>query len=178
MTLLHDLMVADLERGMDIVRGGHEIVPAWRILARDGDFVILTTFDPDKPEQRERAFALVPRFMAWKLATGFVLTAETWLGPERTRSGEEAVLTIGVSHHERMAVIRRIRRTPVLSFGPTEWLPANALDDTYFRLLPAGLSTVTAEEAAMLAAVFAEDGELPARPADGATSTGRRLDLT
>jgi hypothetical protein len=24
-------------------------------------------------------------FMAWKLATGFVLTAETWLGPERTR---------------------------------------------------------------------------------------------
>jgi hypothetical protein len=34
--------------------------------------------------------------MAWKCATGFVLTAETWLGPERTRSGEEAVLTIGV----------------------------------------------------------------------------------
>jgi hypothetical protein len=46
---------------------------------------------------------------AWKCATGFVLTAETWLGPERTRSGEEAVLTIGVSPHERMAVIRRIR---------------------------------------------------------------------
>ena len=35
----------------------------------------------------------MPRFMAWKFATGFVLTAETWLGPERTRSGEEAVLT-------------------------------------------------------------------------------------
>jgi hypothetical protein len=44
---------------------------------------------------------LVPRFIAWKLATGFVLTAETWLGPERTRSGEE---------------------------GPPEWL-ADALDD-------------------------------------------------
>jgi hypothetical protein len=89
---------------------------------------ILTRFDPDKPEQRERAFAFVPRFMAWKLATGFVLTAETRLGPERTRSGEEAVLTIGVSHHEGMAVIRRIRRTPALSFGPAEWLPADALD--------------------------------------------------
>jgi hypothetical protein len=93
------------------------------------------------------------------------LTAETWLGPERTRSGEEAVLTIGVSHHERMAVIRRIRRTPALSFGPPEWLPADALDDAYFRLLPSGQSTVTPEEAAALAAVFAEDGELPARPA-------------
>jgi hypothetical protein len=75
------------------------------------------------------------------------------------------VLTIGVSHHERMAVIRRIRRTPALAFGPAEWLPADALDDTYFRVLPSGQSTVTAEEAAMLAAVFAEDGELPARSA-------------
>jgi hypothetical protein len=127
--------------------------------------MILTKFDPDKPEQRERALALMPRFMAWKLATAFVLTAETWLGPERTRSGEEAVLTIGVSHHERMAVIRRIRRTPALAFGPSEWLPPDALDDTYFRLLPSGQNTVSAEEAAMLAAVFAEDGELPARPA-------------
>src|ERR1700687_915567 len=30
---------------------------------------------------------------------------------------------------------------------------------------PSGQTAVTAEEAAMLAAVFAEDGELPARPA-------------
>jgi hypothetical protein len=77
------------------------------------------------------------------------------------------VLTIGVSHHERMAVIRRIRRTPALAFAPAEWLPADALDDTYFRLLPFGQATVTAEEAAMLRAVFAEDGELPARSASG-----------
>jgi hypothetical protein len=61
--------------------------------------------------------------------------------------------------------IRRIRRTPALSFGPPEWLPADALDDAYFRLLPSGQNTVTPEEAAVLAAVFAEDGELPARPA-------------
>jgi len=31
-----------------------------------------------------------------------------WLGPECTRSGEEAVLAIGVSHHERLGVIWRI----------------------------------------------------------------------
>jgi hypothetical protein len=81
MTLLRDLMLADLERGLEIVRGGHEVMPAWRVLAPEGDFVILTKFDPDKPEQRERAFALVPRFMAWKLATGFVLTARPGLAP-------------------------------------------------------------------------------------------------
>src|ERR1700691_4146672 len=126
MTLLRDFMLADLERGLAIARDGHEVVPAWRILAPDGDFVILTRFDPDKPEQRERAFALLPRFMAWKMATAFVLTAETWLGPERTRSGEEAILAVGVSRQERLAVVQRIRRAPALSFGPAEWLPPDA----------------------------------------------------
>jgi len=161
---LRDLMLADLERGLAIVRDGREIIPAWRILTPDGDFLILTRFDPDQPDQRERMLALVPRFMAWKLATAFVLTAETWLGPQRIRSGEEAVLTIGVSHHERLGVIRRIRRTPSIVFAPAEWLGADTIDEHYFRLLPAGRTAVTAEEAAMLADVFAENGELPAQP--------------
>jgi hypothetical protein len=30
MTLLLDLMLADLERGLAIARDGHEVVPAWR----------------------------------------------------------------------------------------------------------------------------------------------------
>ena len=49
---LRDVMLKDLERGLAIVRDGHEIVPAWRILTPDGDFVILTRFDPDKPDGR------------------------------------------------------------------------------------------------------------------------------
>ena len=39
MTLLRDLMLADLERGLAIARDGHEVVPAWRVLAPDGDFL-------------------------------------------------------------------------------------------------------------------------------------------
>jgi len=139
-------------------------LPSWRILSPEGDFVVVTPFDPDKPDQREQMLALVPRLMAWKLATAFVLTAESWLGPERTHSGEEAVLTIGVSRHERLGVIRRVRKTPGVEFAPPEWLPADALDENYFRLLPYGQSIVTTEEATMLAAVFGEDGEVPARP--------------
>ena len=161
---LRNLMLEDLERGLAIFRAGHEVVPSWRILSPEGDFVIVTRFDPDKPDQREQMLALVPRLMAWKLATAFVLTAESWLGPERTHSGEEAVLTIGVSRHERLGVIRRVRKTPSVGFAPPEWLPADALDENYFRLLPYGQSIVTTEEATMLAAVFGEDGELPARP--------------
>jgi hypothetical protein len=161
---LRELMLADLELAVGRVRDGHEVVPAWRILTPEGDFTILTRFDHDKPEPRARMFELVPRFMAWKLASAFILTAETWLGPERARSGEEAVMAIGVSYHERIGVIRRVQRTPTLAFGPAEWLGADALDKTYFRLLPTGASEVAAEEAAELAAFFGENGEAPARP--------------
>jgi hypothetical protein len=79
-------------------------------------------------------------------------------------AAEEAVMAVGVSRHDRLAVIRRIARKP-LSLGPPEWLSRNALDDSYFRLLPS--SSVMAEEAAMLTAVFGKDGEMPARPLGG-----------
>jgi hypothetical protein len=164
MSLL-DLVHADLVRAIAIVRSGHEAAPAWHILTPDRDFTIVTPFDRDRPHERERAFALVPRFMAWKLATAFVFSCQTWLGIEGTRSGEEVVIAIGVSHRERVGVIRRIRRTPGLLFMPPEWLPRKVIDATYFSLLPASESNVTAEEAEQLKAVFGEDGELPARPA-------------
>jgi hypothetical protein len=161
--LLRELMLEELARCLRIIRDGHEIVPAWRIITPEGHFMILTRFDPDKPDQRERMLALIPRLMAWKMATAFVLTAETWLGPERTRSGEEAVLAIGMSRIERLGVIRRIRRTPGPVFMAPEWLRADAIDEGYYRLLPVEQSTVTTEEASMLAAVFGEDSDLPAR---------------
>jgi hypothetical protein len=123
----------------------------------------LTRFDPDKPEQRERMLTLVPLFMAWKMDMAFVLTTETWLGPERTRSGKEAVLAIGVSRTQRLGVLRRIRRTPGLVFMPPEWLRSDSIDEQYFRLLPSGQSAVTDEEAAMLGRVFGENGQLPAK---------------
>ena len=71
-------------------------------------------------------------------------------------------MAIGVSRIERMGVLRRIRRTPSLVFMPPEWLRPDSIDEQYFRLLPSGQSAVTDEEAAMLAAAFEEDGELPA----------------
>jgi hypothetical protein len=166
MSQLQDLMLADLKRALNMVRAGQEVVPAWRILTPEQDYVILTRFDPDKPEQREHMLELVPRFMALKMATAFVMTAETWLGPERTRSGEEAVLSIGVSYDKRLAVIRRILRKPGIGpmFEPPQWLPADMIDPDYFRLLPAGTSTLSVEEVAELERVFGPDGELTARP--------------
>jgi hypothetical protein len=159
---LRDLMLADLSHVFQVVRGGDEVVPTWHILTPTDDYVIMTRFNPDAPDQRERAFALVPRFMAWKHAMAFTMTGE--LGPERTSSGEEAVLAIGVSRTERLGVIRRIVRKPGGPlFLPPEWLRADQIDEGYFNLLPTGASPVTAEEVDALKILFDEaDGEMPA----------------
>jgi hypothetical protein len=47
MMLLRDLMLADLERGLAIARDGHEVVPAWRILAPEGDLMPRTWAEPE-----------------------------------------------------------------------------------------------------------------------------------
>jgi len=59
-----------LARRLRVVRDSHELVPARCIITPEGHFMILTRFNPDKPDQREQMLALVPRFMAWELATG------------------------------------------------------------------------------------------------------------
>jgi hypothetical protein len=51
-TLLQDLMLAEFA-GLAIARDGHEVVPTWRVLAPDGDFLIL-----DKVRSRQARAAL------------------------------------------------------------------------------------------------------------------------
>lgn len=159
---LADIMLEQLAIARRIIEDGHEIVPAWRISAPEGSYLILTRFDPDKPEQLQRLLELISRFMTWKMATSFVVVAETWLGADR--SGGEALSCVGVSQAERIGFVQRIRRDDVdVEFEATERLQPDQIDETYFKLLPAGASQITAEEAAELNAIFGDDGELPAQ---------------
>jgi hypothetical protein len=159
---LMPIMLEQLAVARRIVTDGHENIPAWRIEAPDGAWLILTRFDPAKPGQRERATHLMKRFMAWKFAHAFVQTAETWLG--YPHSGVEAVIGVGVSKSERLAVLQRIRRKGAkVEFGPLERLAPHQVDPEYFTLLPSRRESFTAEEAEALASIFAEDGELRAQ---------------
>ena len=151
-------MLEQLAVARRIVENGEEVVPAWRIETPDGVFLILTPFDATKPEIREKRIFLIRRFMAWKMATSFVFTAEPWLGAD----GEDALHIIGVSLHERLAVVLRIKHGEDVSFGQPMWLARHHVEDCYVAMLPRGQTEITAEEADMLARVFGKNGELPA----------------
>ena len=160
---IRDVMLDQLAISRGIVAAGIEVVPAWRIeTPDDGPWLILTRFDPDNPGQSDRALQLIKRFMVWKFAQAFVLTAEAGLGA--VRSGEEAVIAVGVSGSERLGVLQRIlRKGGEVDFPPLEWLSPEQMNPTYWTLLPRREESVTVEEAAALTLIFAEHGELPAQ---------------
>ena len=164
---LIDIMLEQLGAARYIVEDGHEVVPGWRITTPEGSYLILSRFDHNKPGQRERALLLISRFMAWRMATSFVLTEETWLGSAVTRSGDEALLVVGISYHERLAAMQRLRRAPAVTFAPVEWLTNEQVEEAYFKLLPTGASEITAEEERELAIIFGDDGEMAADRFEG-----------
>lgn len=159
---LATIMLQQLAIARQVMKGGYEMVPAWRIEASEGAFLVRTRFDPDQPGQPERALFLIGRFLVWKKATSYVLTAVTWLGPEVMRTGEEALLTIGASRHVRLAVMQGIRRGDAVGFREAEWLQPSQLDLAYFKMLPTRATEVSATEAAELTRIFGKNGELPA----------------
>ena len=155
---LATIMLAQLAVARRIIEDGQELVPAWRIQTPGGIFLIFSRFDMAKPERREHTMVLISRFMAWKMATSFVLTAEPWLGAD----GEDALLVIGVSHHERLAVVQRIRRHENVSFSKPMWLAPHHVEDRFAAVLPKGVTEIAAEETAVLSRIFGKNGELPA----------------
>jgi hypothetical protein len=136
---VRDLMLADLDRAMEIVRAGAEVIPSWRVIYdKDEHQPILTRFDPDAPGQRDRMIHLIQRFMAWKHATAFIFATEAWVGPAGTRTGEEeAVFAVGVVQGQPpQGVMRYIARRPRITFGAPMWLDASYLDPLYGQMLP------------------------------------------
>jgi hypothetical protein len=146
--LLEELGVSEA-----IARDGHEVMPRFRIFTPSGHFVILMQMSDDASD-RQRRIRLVGLFMAWKMATGFVLSGEL--------RDPDAISSFAVLRDERMGVMRRIERGPPISFGETTSLDESHIDDGLIVLLPRGATTLTAELIAELERAFGKDGETPA----------------
>lgn len=161
-----------MDTGRRIIASGAVVVPAWRIGTPEGVFLILTRFDEGRPEQRERALALVARFMAWKQATAFVFMAE---GTGRdAQDREHDYLTVaGISRSEVLVERRRIDRTMAttavsihtsVDIGSVERFSGReTVDPMLLKILPTGAVEIGPDEGRLLASLFGEGGEMPAQ---------------
>lgn len=102
--------------------------------------------------------------MAWKMATGFVLSGEL--------RDPDAITAFAVARDVRQGMMRLISRGPPISFGEITELDESDIEDGLMALLPRGETTMTAEMVAELECVFGEGGEIGA--GSGASGAGRR----
>ena len=72
-----------------------------------------------------------------------------------------ALLTIGVSHHERLAVLQRIERDDAVRFSEPMWVASYNVEECYVKMLPGKRTEVTAEDVAELSCIFGKNGKLP-----------------
>lgn len=168
---LHATLAEQLDTARRIAASGATVIPAWRIATPEGEFLILTRFDETRPEQRERALHLITRFMAWKLATAFVMTGE---GTHSDPDGHERDYLIGAAvsltggigarqHVSRTAETSAAAVHTSVEFGPVETFDGlTSVDPALLALLPRGKTAVSFDEALLLSTVFDEGGQMPA----------------
>jgi hypothetical protein len=147
-------MMDELALSERLMRGGSDVLPRFRIFAPEGQYVIFVTV-LDDADETSRRMAQVSGFMAWKMAIGFVFSAEL--------KDPRAIASCCIMRSTTLGFMRRVSRRPALVFGATE-----ALDRERFAALPALLpprqTTLTFSDCDELERIFDEDdGEMPAR---------------
>lgn len=146
---------SELEFSASVVLSGEEVVPRFRILAPEGETVVFLPLPEDLGE-RVRRVSLVRAYMAWRMASGFVVSSES-VEPD-------AVMAVGVTRAWCSGLLRPIVRNPI-SLGPVRDLGTAEIGEGFPQLLPSGLvTTVDPETLKELKQVFGPGGEFEARP--------------
>jgi hypothetical protein len=123
---------------------------------------------PNDLDRRMKGLGYVRQFMAWKGATGVVMSVETWLGQRnalqdsKLREGEAIVSTL-LSKTDIGDVMRVINRHGGLSFGAPLWFDRDSVDEALLQPLPGRQEEISLGMIASLKRLFGTGGELEAR---------------
>lgn len=150
---LKNALLEELGVSEAIVRDGHVVIPRFRIVAPREQFVILLRLPVDTAEHQERIH-LLRLFIAWKMATAFILSGEL--------HDPHSISSLAVACDACHGIIRRINRGPPLFFAPITALAEADIERGLIAMLPRKQTTLTWEMIAELERVFGEDGEMPA----------------
>lgn len=150
---MKERILDELRFSCGVVLSREEVVPRFLVLTPDRDWTIFAPLPNDMGE-RLRRLRLVHGFLAWKSATGFVLSTEL--------REPDCVLSAGVTRKGVTCAARPILRKPLM-VGAIEWLPETAIGDEIITLLPRGRVSLDAETEAALMQTFGVGGEFEAR---------------
>ena len=146
--VLKTAVLEELRLSCAIVLAREEVVPGFRVMTLEGDWTVFVPL-PEDVRERERRMPLVSGFMAWKLATSFILSSEL--------TEPDGMLSAFVGR-DVMCAWRSIIRKP-LGVGAIEWLPRSSVGDEVVALLPRGRVVLDREAEAALVRTFGVGGE-------------------
>ena len=147
------MILRELERSRQIIRGGDVLVPRFVVSTPDFEFSVFADL-PTDANKRDELLAKLYAFMIWKHASAFVMSCE-WQEPN-------AVCSIGVSRPTVEGMMQVISRGPPVEFGPLIKLEPEKIGDELPALLPRRSATLSAETIAKLEQIFGAGGELEA----------------
>jgi hypothetical protein len=150
---LRRVLREELAMSEAIMRDGYDVIPRFRIFTPEGQFVILLPVCDDA-EDRGRRTRHIERFMAWKMATSFVVSGEA--------HRSDRITSFAVTRAECYGRARPIEGRTPLALGPLRRLGATDVQPELLGLLPHKETILSAEMVAELERVFANDGEMPA----------------
>jgi hypothetical protein len=122
---------------------------------------------PNDLDRRMQGLGYIRQFMAWKGATGVIMSAETWLGQRnalqdsKVREGEAIVSTL-ISNTDIGGVMRIISRHGGLSFGVPLWFDRDSVDEALLQLLPGKEEEISPEMMGSFKRLFRAGGEFEA----------------
>ena len=138
-----------------VVAQGTDFVPRFRVVAPDGDYHILVQMKGDELDRLAR-LKLVAGFMAWKMASAFIVSGET--------TDPAGVFSFVVAPDVVEGVFRPIERsdTGELTIGSPVKLGPDQCDPLFILLMPGPTSEIDAETMDQLEKVFGLGGEMEA----------------
>jgi hypothetical protein len=149
--ILTNFLTEEIAWSEAIVRDGEEVVPRFRIFSPEGQYIVFVQFSDEGHEYVHR-LRLVKMFMAWKLAAGFVLSAQI--------KSPEGITSYAVTKDARTGAQRRLERGGTISFGQLEWLDEGQIDIELSAMLPQRHNTLTTEMMRELDEALGGDGAL------------------
>ena len=147
------MILRELERSRQIIRGGDVLVPRFVVSIPDGEFSVFADF-PTDAKKDEEVLAKLYAFMIWKQASAFVMSSK-W-------QEASAVCSIGVSRPTVEGMIQVISRGPPVEFGSLIKMEPEQIGDELPALMPRRCATLSAETIAELEQILGPGGELEA----------------
>lgn len=125
--LMRDILVKELNLSTRMLHEGRPLVPRFRIVSGDGNFVLFAARQKHHRDQR-KSERFIKSFMLWTLARWFVLSQAT--------KECDGVASFLIARDLRLAARRKAVHRPRRA-ARVEWLDESAISRDIITLLPA-----------------------------------------